>query len=144
TLLPDPVVPPGDIEIPVIKKLGQDVDPDPGVGVALGVAVPVGVENGPGLVELGAVAGAQRRQGVDPFAVALFEAGDGDRAVTVGVAPAGGEQLERADRRVGVAVPDPLLLGDDRLGGGGADREPAAEPVGLAVVIDQHGGPVGV
>jgi hypothetical protein len=35
TLLPDPVVPPGDIEIPVIKKLGQDVDPDPGVGVAL-------------------------------------------------------------------------------------------------------------
>ena len=61
----------------MIKKLGQDVDRDPGVSVALGVGVPVGVGHGPGLVELGAVAGAQRAQPGDPVAVPLVQHGDG-------------------------------------------------------------------
>ena len=38
--------------------------------------------------------------------------------------------------------PHPGLLTDDHCGGGLADRQPPAEPVGLVVVVDEHGGAV--
>jgi hypothetical protein len=37
SLLPDPVVAAGDLEGAVIEELGEHVEGDPGVGVALGV-----------------------------------------------------------------------------------------------------------
>ena len=38
----------------------------------------------------------------------------------------------------GKPLPDPLLLAGDHLGGGRADRQPSAEPVGFDVVVDQY------
>jgi hypothetical protein len=45
-------------------------------------------------------------------------------------------------RGVGEACPDPVALVDDHCGGGLADRQPPAQPVGFDVVIDQHGAAV--
>jgi hypothetical protein len=42
----------------VVHQLAQHVDADPGIGVALRVGVPVGVENDLDLVELGPPLGA--------------------------------------------------------------------------------------
>jgi hypothetical protein len=50
-------------------QLSQYVDRCSGVGVALSVAVAVGVEKYRGLVEFGAVGAAKRCQIVDPAAV---------------------------------------------------------------------------
>jgi hypothetical protein len=62
----------------------------------------------------------------------------GDRAASTGIAPIGGQQLQLADRGVGVAGPDSLLLGDDHCGGLLADRQAPCGPVGLVVVVNQH------
>lgn len=53
-----------------------------------------------------------------------------------GVAPVGGQQLQFADRGVGVACPHPLLLGDDYLGGLLADPQVPCRTVGLVIVVD--------
>ena len=44
----DPVVAAGGVELAVVHQLAQHVDGNTGVGVALGVGVPVGVEHDPG------------------------------------------------------------------------------------------------
>ena len=92
----DAVVLLGGVEFAVRHQLAQHVDRDAGVGVALGVGVPVGVEHDLALVELGPVGGAQHRQPVDPGPVGEREAEPGDRAAAVGVAPVGGQQLQLA------------------------------------------------
>jgi hypothetical protein len=38
TVFADPVVAPGDVEVSMIEELGQDIDGDSGIGVALGEA----------------------------------------------------------------------------------------------------------
>ena len=43
---------------------------------------------------------------------------------------------------MGESLPDSFLLTGDHLGGGVADRQTAAEPVGFDVVVDQHGAAV--
>ena len=103
TVLADPVVGLGGIELAVVHQLAQHVDADPGVGVALGVGVPVGVENDLGLVELGAVRGGQHRHACDPGAVREREAERGDGLGPVRVAPVGGQQLQLGERRVWAA-----------------------------------------
>ena len=51
-----------------------------------------------------------------------------------------GQQFQLTDRGVGETCADPLLLGGDHRGGGLADRQPPAEPVGFGVVVDEHRG----
>ena len=111
-VLADPVVPAGDVQVAVIKQLGEHIDADAGIGVTLGVGMPVGVGDDLGLVELGAVVGEQRRQRVDP----LPDAGssscrDGDALRPLRVAPEGGQQLQSADRGVRVAPAGPAAAG---------------------------------
>ena len=133
----DPVVAPGDVQVAVIEELGEDVDGHAGVGVPLGVGVPVGIGNDPGRVELGAVAGAQGPEPACPLAVPSFQHVDGHGPAPVGVAPRGGQQLQLGGRGAGEPGPDTGLLAGDHRGGGLADRQAAAQPVGLGVVIDQ-------
>jgi hypothetical protein len=45
----------GAVQFGVVHKLAEHVDGDSGVGVALGVAVPVGVDDDAPMAELGAV-----------------------------------------------------------------------------------------
>jgi hypothetical protein len=78
----------------------------------------------------------------DPGAVGECETEAGDRAAPAGVAPVGGQQLQLADRRVRVARLNPLLLSEDHVGGLLADRQASCGPVGLVVVVDQHGLPI--
>ncbi|OBS02577.1 hypothetical protein A9W98_01140 [Mycobacterium gordonae] len=138
----DPVVAAGGFEFSVREQFTKNLDRNTGISVTLGVAVPVGVEHGLGFVVFDAVGVVQHGHSVDPGAVGEREGKPGDRAAPAGVAPVGGQQLELADRGVRVACPNPLLLGEDHLGGLLADRQPACGPVGLVVVIDQHGLPV--
>ena len=111
----DSVVAAGGFEFAVRHQLAQHLDGNAGVGVALGVAVPVGVEHDLALVVFDAVGGVQHRHSVDPGAVGEREGKPGDRAAPAGVAPVGGQQLQLADRGVRVAGPDSLLLGDDHV-----------------------------
>ena len=53
-----------------------------------------------------------------------------------------GSSFSFSGRGVGKALPDPLLLVGDHRGGGLADRQPPAEPVGFDVVVDQYGAAV--
>ena len=96
--LADAVVPPGDVEGPVVHELGEHVDGHAGVSVPLGVGVPVGIGDDAVLVVLGAVVQQQRRQRADPLAVRGRQRGDGQRAAAVTVRPSGGQQLQLADR----------------------------------------------
>jgi hypothetical protein len=75
----DRVVLLGSVELAVVHQLAEHVDGHAGVGVTLGVGVPVGVEHDLGLVELQPVGGAQHRQPADPGAMveAQRERGDG-------------------------------------------------------------------
>ena len=122
----DPVVAAGDVQVAVIEELGQHVDGHPGVGVPLGVGVAVGIRHRPGLVELGAVAGAQGPEPGDPVAVPVFQHGDAHGPAAVGVAPRGGQQLQLTGRGGGEPGPDTGLLAGDHHGGGLADRQAAA------------------
>src|SRR5439155_4099127 len=140
----NPVVAAGDVQVPVIKELGQHVDRHPGVGVPLGVGVAVGIRNRPGLVELGAIAGAQGPESGDPVAVPVFQHGDAHGPAAVGVAPRGGQQLQLTGRGGREPGPDTGLLAGDHRGGGLADRQAAAQPVRLGVVVDKHRRAVGV
>ena len=92
------------VQFGVIHELTEDVDRDTGVGVALGVAVPVGVGHDAPPVELDTVGGAQFWDGVDPRAVVEADAESGDRPAAVGVTSVSGQQLQLADRCVGVAA----------------------------------------
>lgn len=116
----------------------EHIDADAGVGVPLRVGVPVGVGDDLALVELGAVGGAQHGHASDPGAVVERQAERGDGLAPVGVAPVRRQQLQLADRRVGIAGAHPVILVADQLRGGLGDRQPAAETVGLVVVIDEH------
>ncbi len=140
--LADAVVALGGVELAVVHQLAEHLDGDSGVGVALGVAVPVGVEDDPPLVELCAVDVPERRLVFDPLAVLERQAEGGDGAAPVGVAPVGGKELQVAGAGERVAGPDVLLLGDDHFGGGLADGKAAAETVGFVVVEDEHGAAV--
>lgn len=110
------------VQFGVIHKLTEDVDRDTGVGVALGVAMPVGVEHDASLVELDAVCGAQLCDRVDPRAVVERQAERVDRPSAVGVTSVSVQQLQLTDGCVGLAGPYSLLLADDECGGGFADR----------------------
>ena len=110
----------------------------PASRVALGVAVPVGVENDAVSVEVGAVNGVQRRDAGNPLAVAERQAERGDGGAAIGVAPIRGEQFQLGDRARREPGADALLLGDDQLGGGLGDGQASSEAVGLVVVEDQH------
>jgi len=61
-----------------------------------------------------------------------------------GVAPRGGQQLQLTGRGCGEPGPDAGLLAGDHRGGGLADRQAAARPVRLGVVVDKHRRAVGV
>ena len=134
----DPVVAAGHRIASVVQELGQDVDGDTGVGMPLGIAVPVGVRHDLGRVEHPSVAGAQGRQGADPVAVPGLQGRSADRLGPVGVPVGGGQQLQFRGLAMGEPLPDPVLLAGDHLGGGVADGQPAAQPVGFDIVIDQH------
>ena len=138
----DPVIAAGDVQVPVIKELGEHVDGHAGVGVPLGVGVPVGIRDDLGGVEGGAVAGAQRPEALGPFAVPPLEHVDGHGPAPVRVAPRGGQQPQLGRRGAGEPGADTGLLAGDHRRGGLADRQAAAQPVGLGVVVDQHGGAV--
>jgi hypothetical protein len=90
--------------------------------VRLSVGVPPCVGEDPGLVELDPVAGAQDRHRGHPPAVGATEVADVDAFAAVLVVQPGRQQLQLADRRVRVAGPDLLLLGDDDLCRGLGDR----------------------
>jgi hypothetical protein len=114
------------------------------VGVTLGEAVPVGVEEDGVLVELAPVFQPQRRQRADPGTMMR-----GDDAVADGPFPFPvpgdpREQRELGCRGIGIAGTDPLLLAGDHLGALIGDGQPAALPVGLEVGIDQGVLAVGV
>ena len=119
-------------------QLAQHVDGGAGVGVPLGVAVPVGVERDFVLGVFGAVGVLQGRHGVEPFAVRLPQehAAIGLRAIRVEGRV--GEQRQLADRRAWVSRTDAVLLLGDQRGGGVGDRQPTADPVVLEVLVDQH------
>jgi hypothetical protein len=72
------------------------------------------------------------------------EAERGDRLAPGGIAAIGGQQFQLGERCVGEPGPDPLLLNEDRLSGILADRQPPLRAIGLVVVVDEHGTPVGV
>ena len=107
----------GGVEAAVVHELGEHVDPDPRVGVPLGVGVPVGVRDHASFVELGTVGAQQRRQAGDPFAVPGAEVPFGDRppAVRVGVCGCSSFSSPRPARE---HLAHPGLLGGDQLGGG--------------------------
>ena len=107
----------------VIEQFGQDVDRHSGVGVPLGVRMPVGVGHHPGLVEFGPVAGAQGRQRGEPVAVASLQGGCADCLAPVGISDRRRQQFQFRDGRVGKTLPDPVLLGGDDRGGCLADRQ---------------------
>ena len=122
TVLADPVVGLGGIELAVVHQLAQHVDADSGVGVTLRVGVPVGVENDLGLVEGDAIGGGQLGHARHPCPVSEREAERGDGLGPVGVAPVGGQQLQLGERGVGPAGSHVLVLIGDQLGGVLADR----------------------
>ena len=86
-------------------QLSQHVDRCAGVRVPLGVAVPVGVEEHRGLVELGVVRAPQRLQFVDPAAMRRGEGVIGDRLGSLGVAVCPWQQHKIGQRRVREAFP---------------------------------------
>lgn len=71
--------------------------------------------------------------------MARCQGGCGDRLAPVRISHRCRQQFQFRDGRVGKTLPDPLLLGDDDVGGGLADRQPSAEPVGFDVVVDEYG-----
>ena len=97
----------------MLHQLAQHFNGYTGVGVALGVAVPVGVEHDLALVVFDAVAVVQHRHSVHPGAMGEREGEPGDRAASTGIAAIGGQQFQLTDRGVRVAGPDSSLLGDD-------------------------------
>ena len=123
----------------MIKKLGEHVDRDPGVSVALGIGVPVAVDHDPGGVERAAGRDGQRAQAGDPRAVPRVEHLHGDGPASFRVAARGGQQAQLAGRGGREPRLDPVLLGCDHLGRGLADRQPPAQPPGFGVVVDQYG-----
>ena len=137
TVLADAVVAAGHRIAAVIEQFGQHVDRDTGIGVTLGIAVPVDVGHDLGLVDLDPVAGAQDGQGRDPLAVPGVEHIDADRRAPVGITAWRGQQRQFSDRGVGEHRADPLLLVGDHGGGGLADRQTPTEAVGLGVVVDE-------
>ena len=97
-VLGDPVVAGGGAHGPVRHQLAQHVGPDPGVGVPLGVAVPVGVRHYQRRVDLLAVGvGQQVRDGVgeDPVGVTVGAAEDGLGAVPVALVAGEQHQVAR-------------------------------------------------
>ena len=119
-------------------QLSQHVNGCAGVSMSLGVAVPVGVEEHRGLVELGAVRANQRFEVVDPAAVCGSE--DVIRARPAAVPAAGRARYQRQIgwRCVRKASPHGLFLFDDPSGCGVADRESASDAVVLEVGVDQR------
>src|ERR1039457_4821589 len=138
----DPVIAPGHGVASVIKKFGQYVDGDTGVGMPLGITVPVGIGHDLDRVEHGSVAAAQGRHGADPVTVPGFQGRSADRLVPVRVPVGGGQQLQRRGRSVREPLPGPVLLAGDHCGGGVADGQAAAQPVGFDIVVDQYGAAV--
>ena len=86
-------------------QLSQHVDRCAGVRVPLGVAVPVGVEEHRGLVELGAVRAPQRLQFVNPAAMRRGEGVIGDRLGSLRVAVCPRQQRKVGQRGVREAFP---------------------------------------
>src|ERR1017187_4498743 len=141
-ILTDPVIAAGNVQVPVVEELGEDVDGRAGVGVRLGVGVTVGIGDDPGRAGLGAVAGAQGAEPAGPFTVPSFQHVDRHGPAPVGVASRGGQQLQLTGRGAGEPGPDAGLLGGDHRRGGLADGHAAAQPVGLGVVVNQDRGAV--
>ena len=127
----------GGVELTVVHQLTKHVDGHPGVRVALGVAVAIGVERDPAPVEGRSLRGGQGGKPVNPLTMGEPQAERGDGVATVGVAPVSGQQLQLAGRRGRKAGGDSGLLGDDHLGGGLGDRQAPLEPVCLVVVIPE-------
>src|SRR6266516_20184 len=138
-VLPDPVIAAGLVQVLVVHQLGEHVDRDAGVSVPLSVGVPVGVGHDPGGVERRSVTGRQRTETAGPLAVPVLEPADTGRPVPGGVTQRGRQQCQSARRGIGKPGSDPRLLSDDNHRGVLTDRQPAAVPVRLAVVVDQHG-----
>ena len=119
-------------------QLPQHVDRCAGVRVPLGVAVPVGVEEHRGLVELGAIRAPQRLQFVNLAAMGRGEGVIGDRLGSPRVTVCPREQRKVGQRGVREALLHTLFVFDDQFGGGVADREPASDAVVLEVGVDQR------
>src|ERR1017187_4329124 len=133
-LLTDPVIAAGNVQVPVVEELGEDVDGPPGVGVPRGEGGPGGVGDDPGRAGLGAIAGAQGAEPAGPFAVPSFQHVDRHGPAPVGVAARGGQQLQLAGRGAGEPGPDARLLGGDHRRGGLADRQAGAHAGSIGVV----------
>jgi len=122
----------------MIHQVAQHVRGDPGVGVTLGVGVPVAVRHDLVLGELAAVRKRQGRHAADPVTVTLDEALHADRPGAVGVADHGRQQGQPCGRDSREACAHPLLLAGDHVGGGLPDGQPAPVAGALVVVIDEH------
>ena len=140
----DPVVNLGRAHRPVSHEVPEHVNGRSRVGVTLGEAVPVGVEENGVLVELASVFQPQRRQRADPGTMAGCDDAVADGPFPFPVPGAPGEQGEFGCRGIGIAGPDPLLLAGDHRGGLVGDGQPLALPVGLEVGIDQGVFAVGI
>jgi hypothetical protein len=120
-------------------QLGEHIERDPGVGMALGVGVAVGVGRDRGRVVGAAVRAPQRcRQRHKPSAVGPPDHVPAHRPQAAGRGIVAGQQDKLGHSAVGEPFPGCLLLGDDQLGSGSGDRQPAAGSVVLVVVVDQH------
>jgi hypothetical protein len=102
----------------VVEELGQHIDGDTGVGVTLGVGVPVGIRHDLGFVELSAIVSSEDGELVDPGAVAQVEQTAADGLAPGGVGVRRGQQRQFRGWGVGEAFPDAALLGGDQRGGG--------------------------
>src|SRR5258708_1065769 len=74
----DPVVAQRGVDVAVVHQVTQHIGGDPGVGVTLGVGMPVAVRHDLVPAELGAVGEAERGHPADPVTVPLDEAAHAD------------------------------------------------------------------
>src|ERR1019366_8696231 len=112
----DPVVPLGCIHDLVVHQLAEHVDRDAGIGVTLGVGVPVAVRDDLGLAELGTVAGQQGRELADPAAVPQIQGSAADRTAPGRGLPEQWQLSAQLPLDLGGQVPaglGPLGLGGD-------------------------------
>lgn len=107
--------------------------------MALDEGVPVGVGEDLLLVEDGAVVQVELGQGGDPFAMHRAEVGGVDALGPELVHHRRRQQGQLGQRPVGVEEADAFLLLADQLRGGFVDRQLAANPLLLPVVVDENG-----
>ena len=143
-VFPDPVVAERGVDAAMVHQVAEHVRGDPGVGVTLGVGMPVAVGHDLVLVEPGAVGKGKGGHAADPVTVTLDEACRADRPGAVGVADHGRQQGQPCGRDGREACAHPPLLAGDHAGGGAADWQPPPLAGALVVVIDQHRRAVGV